>query len=89
LGAAGTRSSHCSACEEEEEDDGRVRRPLIDCAEPRTDPGIGTVQARGEMSHKKGSDNATERCGEEFESDHGQQAGDRRRPERYSRPGEV
>ncbi|SDO52667.1 Septum formation [Streptomyces sp. cf386] len=51
----------------EEEDEG-YNAPLIDCAEPHTDQVIGMVQAPGEMSHKNGSDNATELCGNKFES---------------------
>lgn len=51
----------------EEEEDG-YNAPLVDCAKPHTDQVIGTVQAPGEMSHKKGSDNATKLCGNKFES---------------------
>ncbi len=51
----------------EEQDDG-YNAPLTDCAEPHTDQVIGTVQAPGEMSFKKATDNATKLCGNKFES---------------------
>ena len=48
-------------------DDG-YKAPLTDCAKPHTDQVIGTVQAPAEMSHEKGTDNATKLCGNKFES---------------------
>ncbi|MFF4059166.1 protein kinase [Streptomyces sp. NPDC001668] len=48
-------------------DDG-YKAPLTDCSKPHTDQVIGTVQAPAEMSHKKGTDNATKLCGNKFES---------------------
>ncbi|MFE6178372.1 serine/threonine-protein kinase [Streptomyces sp. NPDC056464] len=51
----------------EEQEDG-YNAPLINCSEPHTDQVIGTVQAPGEMNHKKASDNATKLCGNKFES---------------------
>ena len=44
------------------------KAPLTDCAKPHTDQVVGTVQAPAEMSHKKGTDNATKLCGNKFES---------------------
>ncbi|MDH6586300.1 hypothetical protein M2161_005406 [Streptomyces sp. SAI-133] len=48
-------------------DDG-YKAPLTDCSKPHTDQVIGTVAAPAGMSHKKGTDNATKLCGNEFES---------------------